>query len=311
MIKLIKSSFENYIIGCILLLIGSSNSFAQRDIIMSQYMYNKYSINPAFAGSHESLSLFASYRKQWLGFDNSASGGMATIHGPLKNEKMALGAQVFTEKFGVTNNTGFNFSYAYRNNINSETKLSFALSAGLYHQNNNWSDATIIDPEDPLFSYAEQISAPWVGFGTAVYSNKYFIGLSIPSLVYSNKYQTGENELDLAKIDYLVTGGYFFHINSNFTLNPATLVRINPNQTSFVDISATAIVSEALICGITYRTTNEIVGILGYQISPQTRITYSLDYTLEKIANYNNGTHEIALQFDFGYKINSPNPKFF
>ncbi|WP_083634503.1 PorP/SprF family type IX secretion system membrane protein [Saccharicrinis aurantiacus] len=311
MIKIIKSNFINYTIGCILLLVCSSNCFAQREIIMSQYMYNKYSINPAFAGSHESLSLFASYRKQWLGFDHSASGGIATIHSPLKNETMALGAQVYSEKVGVTNNTGFNISYAYRTNISNTTKLSFALSAGFYNQNNNWSDVTIIDPEDPLFGYAEQLSAPWLGFGTAVYNNNYFIGLSIPSLVYSDNYETGENKLDFGKIDYLFTGGYFFHINSNFTLNPATLVRVNPNTTSFIDFSTTAIINNALICGVSYRTTNEIVGILGYQISPQTRITYSLDYTLEKLSNYNNGTHEIALQFNFGYKINTPNPKFF
>ena len=76
-------------------------------------------------------------------------------------------------------------------------------------------------------------------------------------------------------------------------------------------VSATAILLKSLMIGASYRTVGDIVGILGYQINPQLRFTYSLDYSMEKIASYNNGTHEVSLQFDFGYKIHSPNPKFF
>ncbi len=63
--------------------------------------------------------------------------------------------------------------------------------------------------------------------------------------------------------------------------------------------------------GVSYRTTEEIVGLLGYQVTPQMRLSYSFDYSTGEIGSYNNGTHEIAIQFDFGYKIKTPNPKFF
>ena len=78
-----------------------------------------------------------------------------------------------------------------------------------------------------------------------------------------------------------------------------------------MDINATIIYDNMIWLGASYRTTKEYVALVGYQITPQLRFSYSFDYTTGDLATYNNGTHEIALQFDFGFKVNSPNPKFF
>ncbi len=286
-------------------------AFSQREIVMSQYMYNKYNINPAFAGSHEALSLYASFQKQWLGFDNSPSGAIASIHTPLKKENMAVGFQCYSEKFGITNSSGFSFSYAYRLQLANQSKLSFGLSAGLALLNNQWNTTSLVDNDDPTFAQIDQMNAPWISFGAAIYNKKYFAGVSIPSLLYSDIYNSGENKLDFASIDYLCTAGYFWQLNSSFQLHPAVLIKVNPNNDSFADVSLSGIYNNALILGVNYRTSKHCVGMLGYQITNQLRATYSLDYDLNTIATYSNGTHEIGLQFDFGYKITTPNPKFF
>ncbi len=298
-------------IGILLFSLFSTIAFSQREIVMSQYMYNKYNINPAFAGSHEVLSLYASFQKQWLGFDNSPSGGIASIHTPLKKENMAVGFQCYSEKFGVTNSSGFSFSYAYRLQLNETAKLSFGLSAGLSFLNNKWNNASLVDSDDPTFAEIDQMTAPWIGFGAAVYSRKYFAGLSIPSLLYADIYYSGENKLDFTNIDYLFTAGYFWEVNDQLQLHPAVLAKINPENESFADISFSSIYNNAFILGVNYRTSKHCVGMLGYQINNQLRVTYSLDYDLNSIETYSNGTHEIGLQFDFGYKIITPNPKFF
>lgn len=284
---------------------------AQREVIMSQYMYNKYVINPAFGGSHEALSLYGSFRKQWLGFDNSPNGSFFSAHSPLKNEKVALGVQVYNEKIAVSNNTGFNISYTYRIVMQNESQLTFGVSAGMVNYISNWTDVLLVDTDDDAFERGEQSWAPWFGFGVGLYHNKYFFGASIPSLIYHDRYETAENSLDFEKLDYIVTGGYLFELNNDFAIQPSALLRVNPNQNSFLDVGATAFLLKSLMFGVSYRTTNEIIGIFGYQITSQLRFTYSLDYDIDPIGSYNNGTHEVAVQFDFGYKINSPNPKFF
>lgn len=295
----------------ILICLFTTSLYAQKELKMSQYMYNKYVMNPAFGGYHEVLSLYSSFRKQWLGFDNSPKGAFFSMHSPLKNEKIALGIQFFNEKIAITHNAGFNISYAYRVTLQNKAKLAFGISAGMVNYKSNWNEVILVDAEDHVFDGAYQSSAPWLGFGVGIYDHKYFAGFSIPSFIFYDRYEAGENVLDFSKIDYLVTGGYLFNLSEDISLQPSVLIRINPNQKTYFDFGATTILMRSFIVGVCYRTTNEITGIVGYQITPQFRFTYSLDYDIDPIGSYNSGTHEIAIQFDFGYKINSPNPKFF
>ncbi len=278
---------------------------------MSQYMYNKYSINPAFGGSHDVLSVFGSYRKQWMGFESSPTGAFFTAHTPLKNEKVALGLQFFNESYAITQNTGFNISYTYRLTLDNNSTLAMGISGGLVNYSSNWNEVRLVDPDPGVFSSTEQSSSPWIGFGTAIYNQKYFAGISVPSLMYHDRYVTGENSMDFNKIDYLITGGYLFDISDKIAIQSSALLRLNMNDETYLDISATTILLNSLLIGSSYRTTKEIIGIVGYQVTPQFRFTYSVDYNIDRIGSYNNGTHEVSLQFDFGYKINSPNPKFF
>src|SRR5690606_21118280 len=44
---------------------------AQQDPQYTQYMYNMNVVNPAYAGSKESLSLTALYRNQWSGMEGN------------------------------------------------------------------------------------------------------------------------------------------------------------------------------------------------------------------------------------------------
>ena len=294
-----------------LILLVSISSYGQREIVMSQYMYNRYSINPGFGGSHDVMSIFGSYRKQWMGFEGAPTTALFTVNTPLKNEKIALGAQIFNESYAIAANTGFNFSYTYRLPLNNGSKVGIAVSAGYVNYKTNWNDVDIVEQQDNSFAMTENSGSPILGFGAAMYNSKYFVGFSVPTFLYHDRYITGDNSVDFTKIDYLLTAGYMYEISDNISIQPSALLRVNMDDETFVDVSATAILLKSLMIGASYRTVGDIVGILGYQINPQLRFTYSLDYSMEKIASYNNGTHEVSLQFDFGYKIHSPNPKFF
>jgi type IX secretion system PorP/SprF family membrane protein len=46
-----------------------TNSNAQQDPHYTQYMYNMNVINPAYAGSKESISGALLYRQQWVGLE--------------------------------------------------------------------------------------------------------------------------------------------------------------------------------------------------------------------------------------------------
>lgn len=286
---------------------------AQKDLVMSQYMHNRYTINPAFAGNRETTTVYGSFRKKWVGINKSPNAQYFSGHAPLKNEQVALGLTIYNQQYAVTGQTGVSFSYTYRLPFANHQTLAFGLTGGATFRHSNWTDVELLDKDnlDPEFSSNESNMAPSLGFGAAWYSNSYFAGFSIPDFFHYDAYLEETSSFSLDKANYLFTGGYLFELSDRWDVQPTFLARVNPSETTIVDMNATVIYDNIIWLGASYRTTKEFVALVGYQITPQLRFSYSFDYINNELASYNNGTHEIALQFDFGFKVNSPNPKFF
>ncbi|MBK3517480.1 PorP/SprF family type IX secretion system membrane protein [Carboxylicivirga marina] len=291
---------------------------AQKELVMSQYMHNRYALNTAFAGNREVLSLYGGYRQKWSGIDGAPGSMLFSMHSPLKNENVAVGLEVYNQQYGVNKQTGFALSYTYRVKMSGNRKLAFSINGGGGFYNANWSDVNTFDGNggagvlDDVFAVNESNFAPAVGFGTAWYSSKYFVGFSVPNFFYYDPYvEGGSNEFALNKANYLVTGGYLFTLSKRWHLQPSFMARINPEFDSTVDINASIIYNNMLWLGTAYRTNSDLVAMVAFQISPQLRFSYSYDYGMGDIGSYNDGTHEVAIQFDFGRKVHTPNLKFF
>ena len=56
---------------------------AQQDPQYTQYMYNMSVMNPAYAGSKESMSGGFLYRKQWVEIEDAPTTGTFFIHSPV------------------------------------------------------------------------------------------------------------------------------------------------------------------------------------------------------------------------------------
>ena len=63
------------------------DSFSQQDALYSQYMFNQFTINPAYAGSRESFSSVLLYRNQWTGLDGAPSTLNFSMHSPFSDQK--------------------------------------------------------------------------------------------------------------------------------------------------------------------------------------------------------------------------------
>ena len=308
------SKITKHLISSLLLFVFVISAYAQKDIVMSQYMHNRYALNTAFAGNREVLSMYGTYRKKWLDISGSPSSTLFSMHSPLKNEKVALGLEVYNQQYGVNGQTGFALSYTYRLKMSKERTLAFSINGGGGFYSANWTKVSTFEEGqlDPVYASNESNFAPIIGFGSAWYSNQYFVGFSVPNLFNYDPYlEGGSNSFALDKANYLLTAGYLFDTSDKWHIQPSVMARYNPQLESFVDINATAIYNNMLWLGVGYRSSNDILAMVGYQINQQFRFSYSLDYTMGEISSFNNGTHEIAIQYDFGFKVKTPNPKFF
>jgi type IX secretion system PorP/SprF family membrane protein len=303
------------IVFVIIFLFVATCGYGQYFPIYSQYLMNGLSINPAYAGSRDVLSTSVMYRKQWIGFDGAPVTATLSAHTPLKNRKIGLGIQVIKEEIGVTSNLSFFGNYAYRVRL-GQGRLSFGLKVGAELLKNDFSKVTTQQTDDIVFANNQSYLLPNVGMGVYYFSDEYFLGLSVPSLLsYKHSKETSKYEPynDLKNYNYLITGGCLIWITNDFKLKPSTLIRYHANSPVQFDLNLNAILLKdgMLWLGASYRNKDAIVGLAEVQMGTKWRLGVSYDYSLGPMSNYNSGTIEVMLRMELITVIKTINPRFF
>jgi type IX secretion system PorP/SprF family membrane protein len=289
---------------------------AQQAPITSQYLTNGLVINPSYAGTRGALSANLSYRKQWAQIVGAPQFQNISLHSPInQKEKVALGISADYVTFGVTKDVGIYGYYAYSVRM-SKGRLSMGLRAGVDLSNTDYNSLKFPDgtPPDPLLTGNEKYTMPNVGAGVYYYTDRFFAGLSVPSIF---KYQSDEDdEFSLSrKYDMFTTyfsTGVLIRFTDGFKFKPSTLVRYSLSDPLEVDINANLIFADILWIGGSYRIAEEAaVALLDLQVTPQLKIGYSFDYQLGHLNKYTNGTHEVTLRYEFEFSVSATSPRYF
>lgn len=282
----------------------------------TQYMYNTVSINPAYAGSREVLSIVGLHRSQWAGFERAPETQTLSIHTPLTNDKIGLGLTFINDKLGYEKFTYVYGDFSYTINLNEETKLAFGLKAG-FSQYGIDSELRAAEGGDPGIGGIQNRWEPNMGAGMFLHTNKWYLGLSAPRLLNIDHNTIEVNGIEYGVIDrvaYYLTGGYVFDLNSKIKFKPAGLIKATNGAPMSYDITANFLFNEKLWLGAAYRI-NEDVGALGalvdFQVSKQFRIGYAYEYPMSDINQFSNGTHEILLMFEFVKANRVKSPRYF
>jgi len=282
---------------------------AQQDPMYTQYMYNTMSVNPAYAGSREALSIMGLMRMQWLGITGAPRTQTLAIHSPVFSNNMGLGLSVVNDKLGFEQNTMLYGNYSYSIKTTKNAKLSFGLKVGLdmykldltnsiHHQGG----------DDQAAGVKDNTYIPNFGFGVYYHSHKGYVGISAPKLL--EKELNTKSIKALQRRHYFLIGGYVFDLNDNLKFKPAFLAKAVEGAPIEFDLSANMLINDKLGVGLAYRTGDAISGLLQYYITPQFRLGYAYDFTLTELRHDNSGSHELMLSYDFLYanenKIRSP-----
>lgn len=295
--------------------LGISNwVFAQQDAQYTQYMYNPMNVNPAYAGSRDVLSIFGMHRTQWVGLEGAPTTNVFSIHSPLKNERIGLGLSVVNDKIGPSSENSISVDFAYRIPFSEESVLSFGLKGTANLLNIDYTKLDIYDPTDPqLQNNIDNRFSPNVGAGIYWYSNKYYVGLSVPNFLETKHYDDNNSEaLAKERLHYYFMSGYVFDINENIKFKPAFLSKFVSGSPLQLDLTANFMFNEKFILGGAYRWDAAVSILAGFQISKKLLIGYSYDMDTTKLANYNSGSHEIFLRYElFKNSLKVINPRFF
>lgn len=277
---------------------------AQQEPMYTQYMYNTLNINPGYAGSRDAISVYVLSRNQWVGFEGAPSSQTMAIHSPLSGEKIGIGASFTYDVVGPVKTAYLNINYAYRFYITKKARLSLGLLVGLNNYSIGLTDITTTAPGDPNYSTnSVKKFLPNVGMGVYYYTDKYYIGLSVPKMFESKITESGDvgtsSIYDKERRHYFLMGGYVIKLNETFKIKPTFMIKVVYGAPISTDININVLYNEIFWFGAMYRIGDAAGALLQYRMSNKFAIGYSYDIPLSKLSAYNSGTHEIMLSFDF------------
>jgi len=203
-------------IGIILLfLFGIFGSVsAQQDPMFTQYMHNPVSINPAYAGSRGTLNVVGMHRQQWVGIDGAPKTLTFSLNSPFINYNVGVGLSLLYDELGPTRQTGIYADYSYHLKVSTKTKLAFGLKGGvnIYDINLQGLRGSEGDDHVAMFGY-RKLYHPNVGFGSYLYSDRFYVGLSIPKMLQNNLSDDENTLINKEERHYFLTGGVVVDIS--------------------------------------------------------------------------------------------------
>ena len=287
---------------------SASTIFGQQDPQYTQYMYNMNILNPAYAGSMGVGSIGALGRTQWVGVDGAPQTFTLAAHTPLGNN-LGVGLSVIHDEIGPVKEDNLYLDLSYTIKTSEEGRLAFGIKAGVTFL--DVRRLSLVDIADNSNVPVNQTS-PNFGAGLYYYTDKFYLGLSAPNFLETLHLEkvNGKGSTDIEDMHYFLTTGYVFDLTENLKLKPSTMLKAVSGSPLSVDLSANLLINEKFEIGLSHRLDDSLSGMLGFQVDRNFRIGYAYDHTISNYSDYNSGSHEIMLLFNFNRK-NMKSPRFF
>jgi type IX secretion system PorP/SprF family membrane protein len=300
------------------LLLLSGVVSAQQDAQFTQYMYNTININPAYAGTRESMSVFALHRTQWVGLEGAPVTNTASINTPINGSKIGLGVSVVNDKIGPSDENNIAVDFSYTINTSERYKLSFGLKASANLLNIDFTRLNLYDKNDYSFdTNIDNKFSPNIGAGLYLHSDNTYVGLSIPNLLETQHFDRyagigANSHVAKERMNYYLIAGHVFDLSADVKFKPSILTKMVQGAPLQVDLSANFLINDKFTAGVAYRWSAAMSALVGFQVSDSWFIGYSYDMETTKLANYNSGSHEIFLRYElFNSYSKIISPRFF
>ena len=304
-------------------------SVGQQLPLYSQYLYNKFLINPAHAGSDGYTSFNITAREQWIGYSGAPRTYSIsfqtrmlkkgyelkknildrTVYRPKTDGKVGFGGYIFSDKNGLVQRTGFQTSYSYHMWLRDYTQLSLGLGLTGYYFTINVTDKSFEDPNEPWLTdnLRRGVFVPDADFGVYLLNPRYDIGFSALQL-FGSAAKIGQYAYRNYKMyrHYYLFGSYSFETGVKAEIEPTILLKMSEELMPQADFGVTYIYDQNFWAGLAYRTSGAIIANIRFKFVPNNvKMTalffgYAFDFTSNKIQSATYGTHELTIALKFG-----------
>ena len=165
-----------------------------------------------------------------------------------------------------------------------------------------------VEANDPAFANALNQINPNVGFGVYYHDEHFFIGLSSPRILEKSASTTTY----LEQRHYFGIVGGIFSVAEQWKLRPSIQIKSAMGAPLSLDFSIAAIFKDKLWLGAMNRWNAAGGAFVQYQLNRQFRLGLASEFGLTSLRNYNNGTFEVLMSYDFNYKKSDvKSPRYF
>ncbi len=280
--------------------------YGQQTPVFSEYNYNTFIINPAYAGFNPSTEITLSSSGFLNQFDGSPKTSSLSISSRLKSENIGLGLGIFRDEIGVTSNTSIYGAYSYKIYFDSKRDrpswevytphvISFGITAGVQLFRDNLLELGIDNDEN----FNENINAtiPTIGLGFLWNKEQFYLGISTPNII--GDLFASDDQIKIENIYYGYLGSRIYTNRfQEIILKPNILVKYQNGTPLQVDFNTAVNYKNKFELGIGYRTTSSINFLVGFYVFDNWRMIYNYNQAINN--SLINSTHGIVLNYRFG-----------
>ena len=286
--------------------------------------------NPAFSGIEGYKDLKLGYRYQWTGFGAGAPKWLNLAYNfrlkePLDMNLHALrttsnvnknrrevqipaikrvihgfGVNVYNESLGPIKRVGGGINYAFHYPVTSAVRLSAGVGVII--------DNTRIDLNALELAFQTNPDPFWISMranganhtdlsvraGVLLYSSTFYLGFAyLP--VYDATLKTSEVTAADPFYKGSIMGGVALPLSPTLMLKPSILALWQTDNKFAIDYNAKMYIEQKLWFGATYRSTRNLVAILGFNLNEMLGASYSYEISTGGMQQFSDGSHELVL----------------
>jgi type IX secretion system PorP/SprF family membrane protein len=284
--------------------------FAQQDIQFTQFMNNRLFYNPGVAGSNGSICLNGGYRTQWVGFENAPTTSFVNAEVPVALLKGGFQLNISNDQIGYFQDITMGLGYAYQTSL---FEGSLGIGFRVDFRNMSLNQGSWLPPEslnDPsLGKFGSSDMSPDLNLGVYYQRSDFWAGISSNRLIQAKtELENNANPPGVTSVTgkrhYFVMGGYNWEIpNTAFLLTPGVMIKTDLAGPIQADINISGWYNNKIWGGVSYRLQDAVSMMVGYQVLPEMRVSYSYDVTTSALRTASDGSHEIMLSYCFKIEI--------
>ncbi len=274
---------------CITAVVFGDRLPAQSDLLFSNSMRTAAIYNPALIENNGFINLQLLSRQQWIGFPDAPSAYQLSGDYFFGSHNMGLKANIISQTTGKEVTRRFVIDYIYRVYFTDDIFINFGLGAGIYQRNILYSKLVYYEGNEPLIRPDESYIRPDFEFGLQLTAGIFDIGYAVNHLGEINR----DPSISRTPLHHHVYGTYLLTLQDEYKLR-AGMSYHQQGKVNYLQLDAQAFLG-VLQAGIGWRHLDAFIIKAGIQATPQLEVHYSYDIGINKMANFNSGTHEVLL----------------